>query len=133
LRLAQLAPDGDADLLLLMRIRPCYMQRPIGLKRASVSSERLVAARAQLAPDADADLLLLDAETLELRYVIARGEVLRRACARAQDPFTGRAPGSVGVGCTRRCAHAAVHAMRRWPGKGMGRASGNTVRCCADC
>jgi hypothetical protein len=61
-----------------------------------VNNKRAMAARAQLAPDADADLLLLDAETLELRYVIARGEVLRRARAPEPGALHGAraAPGS---------------------------------------
>ena len=44
---------------------------------------------AQLAKGYDADQLLLDEKSLELRYVIARGVVLRRAqprCSRSTTP-----------------------------------------------
>ncbi len=85
---------------------------------ASVNNKRAMAARAQLAPDADADLLLLDAETLELRYVVARGEVLRRARTRpSMGPCTARAPGS-GVR-----THASLHTPRQPAGLYMQRSA----------
>lgn len=53
------------------------LERVLPLMTSSPAAALRLPAKGQLAPGCDADLLLLDAASLELRYVLARGEVVR--------------------------------------------------------